>query len=200
MVRHALIALYRGDAASTIMLARRSQEDPAVLPRIRGLGALREAQGYALAGDRSQCERALEHGAELLAAVSSGDVSRLSLGPVSVPDTVTLTRGWCYHDLGRPEDAVAVLAPQVARIPASSRRSFARFGTRLANAYAASGEVQAACDLSVDVFQAALAVDSATVRIDLVHLARTLNRWHTRPAVRDMSAQLTTALHTKRPT
>src|SRR5262249_11341445 len=56
-VRQALITLYREDAVQTVELAQRAQLDPRVSPRIRGLAALREAQGHALGGDYNSCQR-----------------------------------------------------------------------------------------------------------------------------------------------
>jgi hypothetical protein len=59
LVRHALMTLYRGDAAQTIQLARRAQAGT-LPPRIRGLAAAREAQGHAIAADYDSTMRALD--------------------------------------------------------------------------------------------------------------------------------------------
>lgn len=66
-VRGALVTLYREDAAQTVELAVRAQAAPGVSARIRGLAALREAQGHALGGEYDRCMRALDRGRELLA-------------------------------------------------------------------------------------------------------------------------------------
>ncbi len=65
LVRRALIALYRNDAAETIGLSRGAQLG-SVPHRIRGLAAQREAQGHALAGDCDACLRSLDSARELL--------------------------------------------------------------------------------------------------------------------------------------
>src|SRR5262249_27330213 len=100
-VRQALITLYREDAAQTVELAARAQADPRVSPRIRGLAALREAQGHALGGDYDGCLKALDRGRELLAdaaSAASGATSEPALGPTSVSDMSAVVTGWCLHD------------------------------------------------------------------------------------------------------
>jgi transcriptional regulator with XRE-family HTH domain/tetratricopeptide (TPR) repeat protein len=194
LVRRALIAMYREDAVQTIALARRAQDVRMISPRIRGLAALQEAQGHALAGDRSSCERSLDQGTELMHAADAETASELTLGSTYTPDLAEAIRGWCYHDLGRSSAAAEILDPQLALIPRSSGRTFARFGARLALSHAAAGDVDSACRLASDVVDAAEAVDSATVRTDLGRLARTLARWPTKPVVREVRVRLAEAL------
>jgi transcriptional regulator with XRE-family HTH domain len=193
-VRRAVIATYRDDAAQTIALAQRAVDSGWVSPRIRGLAALQEAQGHALAGDQSECERALDQGAAFMQAAAAESAGELVLGPTHTPDLVEAIRGWCYHDLGRSAAAAAILDPQLARIPRTSGRTFARFGARLALSQAAAGDVDSACRLTPEVVDAAVAVDSATVRSDLGRLARTLSRWSGQPAVREVRVRLSEAL------
>lgn len=194
LVRRALIALYAEDGAATVELARRARHDPAAGARVRGLAALREAQGHALAGRASACERALECGGLLLRDAPPADGS-LALGSTTV-DTVAMTRGWCLHDLGRPEAAADVLEPQLSRIPPHAHRSRARYGARLALAHATTGELDRACEITERVLGAAIGVDSATIRTDLAKLARALTRWRTEPRVRTLQPRLTGALRT----
>lgn len=195
-VRRAVIALYRDDAAQTIALAQRAQEHGSASPRIRALAAFQEAQGHALAGDVSACERSLERGTVLMQAASADEPKELVLGPTHTPDLAAMIRGWCYHDLGRASAAAAILDPQLARIPRTSGRTFARSGARLALSQAAAGDVEGACRVTREVVDTAVAVDSATVRADLGRLSRTLARWSSQPAVRDVRARLSDALTT----
>lgn len=62
-VRCALVALYRGDATELVQLARRAQAPGHVPMSVKGLAALREAQGLALAGADAECRRAIDRGA-----------------------------------------------------------------------------------------------------------------------------------------
>jgi transcriptional regulator with XRE-family HTH domain len=187
-VRRAGVMLYRDDAAGVIHMARRAQHADGTPARIRALAALREAQGHALAGEPSECMRALDRAATPPA--SPDDDETPTLGSTSVPDQLSLTTGWCLFDLGKPQASADVLDRAVGTIPATAKRAAARFGARRALAHAATGEVERACDIARDAIAATAATDSATVRLDLRRLARTLTRWHTNPAVRDLQPHI----------
>jgi transcriptional regulator with XRE-family HTH domain len=192
LFRHAEVALYRHDPARTIELARMAQKDRAAGPRILGLAARIEAQGHALAGDFSAYQEALDQAAALLANRDQGTAP--VLGPASVPDDLTLVRGWSLYDLGRPGEAAELLDRQLPAIPPTARRARARFGVRRALAHAQDGEVDQACLATREVLADVALVDSATVRIDLRELNRTLNRWHSHRAVRELQGELTPML------
>jgi Helix-turn-helix domain len=194
-VRRALVALYRDDAVQTIELARRAEADRGVPARIRGLAAQRQAQGYALAGQEAQCGRALDRAAELLAA--SAPSSEPIVGSVTVPDPVGVATGWCMYDLGRVRRSAEILSAELARIPPAAHRSQARYGARLALALADDGELDQACLVTHQALEHAELVDSATVRVDLRHLVRTLMRRRTYGPVRDLLPRLTAAVHVR---
>lgn len=196
LVRRALITLYRGDPIQTVELARQAQAHPKVPARIRGLAAQREAQGHALSGDYNHCRRLLDKAARLLAISTTDPDGGPMMGTSTVADPVTMATGWCLHDLGRSREAAEILDRELARVPRSALRARARFGARRALAYACSGEVDHACELVKDVVDAAEVVDSATVRLDLGQLARTLSRWHAHGPVRDVQPHLIAALRT----
>ncbi|MGW6445131.1 helix-turn-helix domain-containing protein [Lentzea sp. NPDC055074] len=187
-VREAGLALYRQDAATTISLAQQAQWIGSAGSRVLALAARREAQGHALAGDRYGTESAFDRAAHLMQTVDP-DTPYPALGS-SAPDPLELARGWSLSDLGLNEEAATVLDRQLALIPATSRRSRARFGTRRALAYALSGEVDESCRTLASALDDAAQVDSATVRTDLRQLARTLGRWHNHGAVQEVYPDL----------
>jgi transcriptional regulator with XRE-family HTH domain/tetratricopeptide (TPR) repeat protein len=192
-VRQALITLYREDAAQTVELAQRAQVEPRVSPRIRGLAALREAQGHALGGDYDGCLRALDQGRQLLddaASAGSSSASEPVLGPTSVSDMGAVVTGWCLHDLGRSDQAVDILSQEFLRMPETSRRARARYGTRLALAYLGAGEVDQACSLLDQLLDEVEVVDSATIRLDIRRFARFLPQWRSHPHARDLQVRL----------
>ena len=195
LFRRAEIALYQHDPIRTIELAQRAQRDTAAGPRILGLAARCEAQGYALAGDLRGYQEALERAAGLLATRAPGDGP--VLGSASVPDEVALVQGWSLYDLGRPREAADILDRQVATIPPGARRARARFGARRALAHAQHGDIDEACAVARDMLDDAAHVDSATVRLDLRDLARTLARWHTNAAVRELYPDLVMMLNVR---
>jgi tetratricopeptide (TPR) repeat protein len=202
LVRRALITFYRDDADQTLSLARQAQADLRVAARIRGLAAQREAQGHALAGDYGNCLKALDRAAVLLdgAAGPGGTASAgpgsSPLGPKAVADGLAIVTGWCYYDLGRPREAAEILERETARIPQDARRAWTRYNARLALAYAAAGEIDRACLLAERVVDGAALTDSATIRLDLARLARTLSRWRNHIPVRELSPRLTQVLRT----
>lgn len=192
-VRRALITLYRNDASQTVELAQAAQVATRN-PRIRGLAAQREAQGWALAGRYDDCHRAMDRAAALLAcpSESGGPV----IGSANVADPASAAIGWCYYDLGLPDRAATALRRELDRIATTALRARARYGARLCLALAASGEPEEACVVAESVLDAYERIDSATIRADLSSLSRVLNRWHAHPKVRDTGLRLTTALST----
>ena len=188
LIRHAEIALYRQDPAVTIELARAAQRDRAAGPRILGLAARCEAQGHALAGDAGGCEEALDRSAALLTVREEHE--RPLLGAASVPDDLALVRGWTLFDLGRPREAAELLDRQLLVIPPTARRARARFGVRRALAHAQDGELDQACLATWEVLADVALVDSATTRIALRELNRTLNRWRGHRAVQELQTEL----------
>ncbi|MGH3808414.1 MAG: helix-turn-helix domain-containing protein [Pseudonocardiaceae bacterium] len=190
LVRRALMALYRNDAAETIELSHGAQRG-SVLPRIRGLAVQREAQGHAIAGDRDACLRCLDSARGLLALPPS-DPTAPVLGSTNMTDSVIT--GWCLYDLGRPGEAAEILDREIARMPPHALRSHTRYGVRRALAHAAAGEVEHACAIAESLLGGVGLVGSATIRTDLRRLARTLSRFRSTRSVRELSPQLTAAL------
>jgi transcriptional regulator with XRE-family HTH domain len=195
LVRRADIALYRQDATDTIHLTRRAQSDGTAPARVRGLAAQREAQGHALAGDYDSCLQALDRADALLRAAAEEEQPGPVLGSTNMPNPVAIAMGWCLQEVGRSADAARLLDEQVATMPSTARRARALWGARRALAHACAGEVAHACRLADGVVDDAELVDSATVRSELRELGRTLRRWRTHPAVRDIMPRVTTALH-----
>ena len=194
LVRHALVTLYRGDWTRTIELARQAK-DGVTSPRILGLAAQREAQGHALGGDYGSCMRSLDR-AQALLAIDPGDASRPVTGTSAVANPVALAQGWCLYDLGRPKAAAEVLDHELATLPEEAARSRGRFGARRALAYAAIGEVDHACHLTVGLLDSGAGLGSATISKDLRRVARALQRHPKNPSVRDLSPRLWTAVGT----
>lgn len=185
---------------------------PGVVVRILGLAAqrwsgpsfrynaikarrTREAQGHALVGDHLQCMRALELALERLAIARAETPSGPAIGSAHVPDTAAVVTGWCLYDLGRPQEAAAVLDKEVARIPADAVRARTRFGVRQALAHAAAGELDHACALAASMIPQVSGLGSATIRTDLGRLAASLRRWRSHSAVRELEPDFGAVLY-----
>ena len=98
-----------------------------------------------------------------------------------------MIRGWCLHDLGRPNSAAEVIGRQLDQVPKRAVRSQVRYGVRRALACAAAGEVDQACQLTAELLDSALSIGSATVAVDLRKLARSLARHPLNESVRDLA-------------
>ncbi|HEY8474372.1 MAG TPA: hypothetical protein VIL37_17290 [Natronosporangium sp.] len=195
LVRRGLIALYRHDARETIAAAERAQAAQCS-PRVRGLAALLEAQGHALAGSYDRCCRALDRAAKLLADAARLDDGLPVLGTTTIPDPVAMVRGWCMYDLGRPRRALAELEGELAAVPDFAQRTLARIGVRYSLALVAAGELEHSCTMIDRLIDPIVATDSATVRADLRRLAQELTRRHTRTVVKEIMPRLIGALRT----
>ena len=188
LVRAAEFALYRGDARATVSLARRASKSRS--PAVQAGAALREAQGYALAGAAMPCQAALDRAAELQRKVAESPY-----GTTSVADQVAITRAWSFHDLGRHAEAAAILDTQVPLISATALRARTRFGLRRALAHAEAGDADHACELVADLLDDIRQVQSATVHIDLTAFSRLLSRL--RPAAgREVAGEISEILFT----
>lgn len=195
-VRHAEVALYRHDAIGTVTLAQRAQTEPGS-SRVYSLAAQREAQGHAIAGDYGACRRALDKAVRYMGEPDTTDASKPILGTSTVADPVAMTTGWCLHDLGRSKDAIRIFEPELDRIPRQALRARARYGVRLALALASVREFEQSRVLLEPILRTLPWVDSATIRTDLRQLARTLNRWHSDPAVRTIMPHISAALRSQ---
>jgi transcriptional regulator with XRE-family HTH domain len=181
-LRRSLVSLYRHDSDTTVLLARLVQASPRAPARVRGLATLREAQGHALAGARSECYDALERARNDLAA-SGAEAHQFTLGSSAVADPAAMMSGWCLYDLGQPREAAEILSHEVSRLPLAAARARARYATRCAMAHAAAGDIDIACQVTRDLLPLARDVGSATINSEFRRLGRLLNRW---PAYRDV--------------
>ena len=92
-VRQALVTMYSGDARQTIQLAQQAQA-ASTPTRVRGLAALREAQGHALAADYDRSMLALDH-AKALLCQRTMHPERPVIGTQNLTDPAEMVRGWC---------------------------------------------------------------------------------------------------------
>ncbi|WP_428957749.1 transcriptional regulator [Streptomyces sp. cg35] len=202
LIRRAEIALYAEDSRGTVELALHAarQTDN---PRVQGLAAQREAQGYALQGLDSACRHALDRAASLMSAASADGPPDPDgppvLGSLHMDDPTGFVSGWCLLDLGRAEEAAGTLAAGLDTVPETARRARARHGARLALALADCGELEHACAVAAHVTASLPMVDSATIRSELRRLNRALNRWHHDPRVRSVTAGIAAVLHAEGP-
>jgi transcriptional regulator with XRE-family HTH domain/tetratricopeptide (TPR) repeat protein len=191
-VRRSLISLYRGDVSHAAQLATHALESDAPL-RVRGLAAQHLAQARAVEGDYDACMRSLDLARDLLERDAADPVQPV-LGASHVPDVVSMFTGWCLHDLGRPQQAAALLDTETARIAPHAFRTRARYGVRRALAHAAAGELEHACRVAADLLPSVRLIHSSTVLADLRRLSHTLGRHARHRSVRALIPDLSDTL------
>ncbi|MFB6848184.1 helix-turn-helix domain-containing protein [Streptomyces sp. NPDC056373] len=199
LLRQAELALYQGDAQTTVDLAEAAGRQARGL-RTRQLAAQREAQGYALMGSETHCRRALDRGAELMGTARSGTDDTPALGSTHLPDLAAFVAAWCLRELGESEAAVTLLDTGRDSIAPHALRARARHGARLALALADADEVDRACAVARSVAQDVRVTDSATVRADLRQLRSSLATRRKHPAVRDILPVIAASLRGDRTT
>jgi hypothetical protein len=194
MIRRADIALYRGDGREVADLAAGAADHPAANHWVRVIADQRLAQGFAMLRDRRACEAALARADRRIAGQHPQQELPVPLGSAVNRSANDLIRGWCRLDLGEPDEAAQALDRGLAAAPAHAMRARVLFGARLAMALAMGGEVAKACASAAGLLGVSTAVDSAAVRHQLHTLNAVLNRWSTRPAVRELQGQMAVAL------
>lgn len=193
-IRRADIALYRGDGPEVVDLASGAVDHAAANYWVRVAADQRQAQGLAMLCERRACEAALARADRRIVEECPGPNPVVALGSSATRAANELVRGWCYFDLGRPDEAAQALQQGLAGVPTHAVRARALYGTRLAIALATAGQVDKACACAVDVLGTSRRVDSAAVRHQLRTLHAVLNRWSTRSTVRELQGQLVLAL------
>ncbi|NUP51904.1 MAG: transcriptional regulator, partial [Catenulispora sp.] len=194
LVRRALMAQHRGDAAAVVEFARRAGDSPVASGSVRVFAARREAAGHALLGDHDACMRALQRSREELERLSERE--SFGWGPRADLETSALIEASCLLGLGRYESA-ADLFDGLDRLStttdsgtgAGSGNSHTRFALRRATALLGCGAVEQACAAVGELLPAVGRLDSATIRADLATFLRLAAGHADRGAVRELTAQ-----------
>lgn len=187
VIRQADLALYKGDGREIVELTGRVLSCRNITPRVCHTAWLRQAQGHALLGDRSNCLRALESARE----ADEAETDVRSLGTTSVGNQVEMTTAWSLVDLCLHDEAIPVLHKVVSEVHEGSERRRVLVSVRLALSYASIGEREQASDLVRAALPNLRQVDSDSVRVDLKALADVLRRrWARDVAVADLLAEL----------
>lgn len=182
----------KGGAARALALLDRAVDlaGPGSSPHLRVFALARRAEEHAISG---------ASGAELAAGRDLDEAER-ALASAAGPDPgffgyldgdrLAGCRGTCAVMLGRPREAVSVLAGVLAATPDELAAERSILLTDLAAAYAQQAEVGQACDILSRSLALGGPGDANRIERILAVRRSALNRWSDDPAVRQLDEQL----------
>ncbi|MFJ2861519.1 hypothetical protein [Kitasatospora sp. NPDC087314] len=170
-------ATARRSAQQAVGLARAAQRSPGATPRIRALAAQQEAQGHALMGNQRFAQAKFDEAHEL--AASPDDEHRDDALDMAycTPTYIEMQRANCLLELGDPHTAVAMFEAELRTLPPVYRNDQGVYLSRLARAYAVSGEPEQAAAAADRALSIAIDTESARTMAELSAADRALQRW-----------------------
>jgi transcriptional regulator with XRE-family HTH domain len=194
-VRQSNIARWSGrsdEAAELAASARTASER--LPPGLASLAAQYEASAHAALGDHRACMTALGQAAEMLAARAASGEDEIYWARVHDTDHYEAQRANCFIDLGRVDEAIALLESNLAA-PSATGRGAGAHGhggglTMLALAYAKNRRPEEACRVGEQALSFTL---TAPLRATLQRLESELADWADEPSVRQFRNRLAEA-------
>jgi tetratricopeptide (TPR) repeat protein len=188
LMRQSQRASERGDARRTVALAQAAQRPPALTTAVRALGAVREAEGHALASDATACQSKLDEAHQLLDD-REGQIPETFFDSLGTHYTthayVTVHEAQCWMWLDRYDKATTTLSAALASWPAALHRDAGLHRARLARSYAADGEPDRAAHDGLSALEIACSTKSARIMLELAALNRQLSDHTALPATRE---------------
>jgi tetratricopeptide (TPR) repeat protein len=194
-VRLAEIAVRRNDVAGALRAAGYATEQAPAAPRVQAIAAHNRAYAHAIAGDVRDCGTALAQAAELLAQDVAAPRDGFALGSTTLTDLGGLAAGWCHGILGDHDRAIESLERALGTLPASSRRMRGLCTARLGAAYAACGQIDAACTAGREALTQLRYTRSEATYTQLRGLAKYLLRCRKHTGAQDLYVDMTAALY-----
>jgi hypothetical protein len=150
-----------------------------------------EAHGFALDGDEASAQRKLDEAHTWAATDVAGD-ARTGHGSFCTASYIEVQRAGCWLTLGKPARAIQVYEATLPGLPDVYRRDRGIALGRLASAYAASGEPEAAAKTATDALSIGQEVGSARTLGVVRAVGKTLDRHRELPAVAQLMRELVT--------
>ncbi|WP_178880299.1 XRE family transcriptional regulator [Streptomyces acidiscabies] len=189
LLKKSQMAYDSGDAVRILTLAQAGQHERWKLPiRVRAELLQQEALGCAMLGAPfSLVEQKLGEAHELLSHAPNAEASEL--GAYFNEDTLLLRNAVSYTEAGKPRMA-ADLFGRIIAAGTLSRRDVGFFNARRSAALALSGEPDEAARIGTASAKVAQAMKSERTMRVLHEVSQTLNRWRSRPTVREFRDQI----------
>jgi tetratricopeptide (TPR) repeat protein len=196
MARKSQLAGDMSDATSAVDLADAAAAMSRKGSRLKATSATYGAHGYALAGQRTDCLRAIDGAREMAARL---DVTAESPWATWLDGAyIDVQRGRCLSVLGDHAKAAAVFQQAIRELPPSFRRDRGVYLAREALAHAGAREPEQAAGAGMQAIAIAHDTQSGRVIDELARVGTSLAPWVTLPAVADFQDALTSVLPTER--
>ncbi len=183
-------ATARRDAQKAISLARAAQRAAGATLRIRALAAQQEAQGHTLMGNQRFAQAKFDEAHELAAEPDDSHADDALDLAYCTPTYIEMQRANCLIELGDPRTAVGMFEAELQALPPIYRNDQGVYLSRLARAYAVSGEPEQAATAADRALSIALDTESARAMSELSSAGAALRRWSTVPEVATFTGRL----------
>ncbi|MFD9062904.1 hypothetical protein ACFVZ3_15470 [Kitasatospora purpeofusca] len=174
-----------------VSLARAAQRSVGATHRIRALAAQQEAQGHALMGNPRFAQAKFDEAHEVAASPDDSHADDALDLAYCTPTYIEMQRANCLIELGDPHRAVGMFEAELRVLPPIYRNDQGVYLSRLARAYAVSGEPEQAAAAADRALSIAVDTESARAMSELSAAGRALQRWSAVPEVATFTSRLT---------
>ncbi|GAA0968586.1 hypothetical protein [Actinocorallia libanotica] len=191
LTNKAMLAIDVSDGRAVVDYAEAALADEGRLcPKVRVLGLVHQAHGYAFLRERDRVDAALDRAAGLVPQVDDehpwGNSCRRTR------EYIDVQRATAYGRLGAHREAVDLWDRILGSAPESARRDNGVFWTRQATALAALPEPERVVEIAAATTAVASDTGSARLRRELVALNGKASSWAKTPAGRELSEIIAT--------
>ncbi|MFJ9456400.1 tetratricopeptide repeat protein [Kitasatospora sp. NPDC101447] len=173
-----------------VSLARAAQRSAGATLRIRALAAQQEAQGHALIGNLRFAQAKFDEAHELAAESDDSHADDALDLAYCTPTYIEMQRANCLIELGDPRTAVGMFEAELQSLPPIYRNDQGVYLSRLARAYAVSGEPEQAAAAADRALSIAIDTESARAMAELFAADKALQQWSTVTEVATFTGRL----------
>ncbi|WP_416876097.1 tetratricopeptide repeat protein [Kitasatospora sp. SC0581] len=178
------------NAPKAVSLARAAQRSVGATHRIRALAAQQEAQGHAMMGNPRFAQAKFDEAHEIAAAPDDSHADDALDLAYCTPTYIEIQRANFLIELGDPRTAVGMLEAELRVLPPVYRNDQGVYLSRLARAYAVSGEPEQAAAAADRALSIAVDTESARAMSELSGAGKALQRWSAVPQVATLTHRL----------
>ncbi|MGW2870471.1 hypothetical protein [Kitasatospora sp. NPDC001225] len=178
------------NAQKAVSLARAAQRSVGATHRIRALAAQQEAQGHAMMGNPRFAQAKFDEAHEIAAAPDDSHADDALDLAYCTPTYIEMQRANCLIELGDPHTAVGMFEAELRVLPPVYRNDQGVYLSRLARAYAVSGEPEQAVAAADRALSIAVDTESARAMSELSTAGKALQRWSAVPQVATFTHRL----------